>query len=641
MPLAPGALTVDPAAGALAAATPDPGPAGADPGPAGAGPADPGRAGAGPAALAVDGLAVSYRTRDRAVRVVHDVSLAVHPGQTLALVGESGSGKTTTAQAVIGLLPANGRVDAGAVRVAGTDISGWSPRRLQAVRGAQIGLVPQDPHSSLNPVKTVGANLAEVLQIHRRGNRAQVADRVVELLDRVGIPDPAARARQYPHELSGGMKQRVLIASAIALEPAVLVADEPTSALDVTVQQHILDLLDRLRTELGTAVLLITHDLAVAADRADRIAVMKDGRVVEHGATAELLARPATDYTRQLLADAPAFAAVGRRAGGDGAGSPGRAGAGADGTRSPRRTAGGAPALAQADGARAGTAPSARADVAARAGTEPAEAATTAAIQVRDLVQEFPRGHRRPPFRAVDGVSFTVAPGTTHALVGESGSGKTTTARAVVGLLAPTAGTVHLHGRAVAGQRGRALRDLRRTVQLVYQNPFSSLDPRQSVGAIVAEPLRNFRLGDRAERARAVAEVLDRVALPASAARRRPTELSGGQRQRVAIARALVIAPRVVVLDEAVSALDVTVQAQILRLLEQLQDDLGLTYLFISHDLAVVRQIADTLTVMHHGRAVEHGPTATVLDHPREAYTAALVDAVPGHRRPEAPGGAG
>jgi peptide/nickel transport system ATP-binding protein len=536
--------------------------------------------GGAPPVLAVRDLAVGYRIRGGAARAVHGVSFDVAAGEVVAVVGESGSGKTTTAQAVIGLLAENGQVESGTIAVGGTDITGWGPRRLESVRGARIGLIPQDPNNSLNPVKTIGANLAEVLQIHRYGSKAAIRARVLELLERVGLPEPAVRARQYPHELSGGMKQRVLIAGAIALEPELIIADEPTSALDVTVQRRILDLLGDLQSELGTAVLLITHDLAVAADRADRILVMKDGRLVEQGPTAGLLAAPSTDYTRALLADAPSFAA-----------------------------------------------PAARTTT-----RELAERATAAdhAIVVDHLVQEFPTGRRRS-FRAVDDVSFTVVRGTTHALVGESGSGKTTTARAVVGLQHPTAGRIAVEGHDVTGLRGAALRRFRRVTQLVYQNPFSSLDPRQSIAEIVGEPLRNFAGTDRGRRGEVVAEAIDRVALPADVAGRRPAELSGGQRQRVAIARALVLQPQVLVLDEAVSALDVTVQAQILALLEQLQRDLGLTYLFISHDLAVVQQISDTVCVMQAGRIVEQGTTASVFGSPAHEYTAALLDAIPGH----------
>ncbi|MBT2225918.1 ABC transporter ATP-binding protein [Nonomuraea sp. NEAU-A123] len=515
--------------------------------------------------LEVRDLAVSYDAR----RAVEGISLTVEPGEMVAVVGESGSGKTTTAHAIIGLLPPNATLDGGQILLGGTDLATWSDRRMESIRGAQIGLIPQDPSNSLNPVKTVGAQIGEVLRIHKRGDRRTISRRVVDLLTRVGLPDPETRARQYPHELSGGMRQRVLIAIAIALEPRLIIADEPTSALDVTVQRRILDLIDDLRAEFGTAVLLVTHDLGIAANRSDRLVVMKDGRIEEQGPSSQVLSAPQAAYTGQLLRDAPALSVREFRA---------------------------------VDEA-----------VDETVTQEPA-------IVVRDLVKEFRVGRR--PFRAVDGVSFDVRPGTTHALVGESGSGKTTTARMVVRFAEPTSGTVTIAGAGTG-------RDFRRHVQLVYQNPYGSLDPRQSVAAIVAEPLRNFRLGDRAARRTRVRDLMERVALPESLLERGPRELSGGQRQRVAIARALAVDPAVVVLDEAVSALDVTVQAQILDLLEELQRDLGLTYLFISHDLAVVRQISHTVSVMNKGRIVEFGTTQRVFTDPRHDYTRELLAAIP------------
>ncbi|MFJ2031747.1 dipeptide ABC transporter ATP-binding protein [Streptosporangium sp. NPDC087985] len=524
--------------------------------------------------LTVRDLAVSYRTGPHTHRAVGGVSFTVEPGEVVAVVGESGSGKTTTAHAIIGLLPPNGSIDNGQILLGDTDIAGWSSRRLESVRGVQIGLIPQDPSNSLNPVKTIGAQIGEALRIHRRGDRRAVARRVIELLDRVGLSDPELRARQFPHELSGGMRQRVLIAGAIALEPRLIIADEPTSALDVTVQRRILDLIDGLRAEFGTAVLFVTHDLGVAADRSDRLIVMKEGRIEEQGTTQAVLAAPNAGYTRQLLGDAPALSVREFRV------------------------------------------------------PDPPASAPDNAIVVRDLVKEFPTG--RQPFRAVDGVSFEVRRGSTHALVGESGSGKTTTARMVVRFTDPTSGSVTIGGTETAGLRGAALRRLRRRVQLVYQNPAGSLDPRQPVAEIVEEPLRNFRLGDRAARRIRVRDLLDQVALPATVLTRRPRELSGGQRQRVAIARALAVDPEVVVLDEAVSALDVTVQAQILDLLQDLQRDLGLTYLFISHDLLVVRQISHTLSVMNKGRIVEFGTTQQVFTSPQHGYTRELLAAIPG-----------
>jgi peptide/nickel transport system ATP-binding protein len=510
--------------------------------------------------LEVRDLAVSYDGR----RAVEGISLTVEPGEVVAVVGESGSGKTTTAHAVIGLLPANATVDGGHILLGGADLATWPARRMESVRGAQIGLIPQDPGNSLDPVKTIGTQIGEVLRIHKRGDRRAIRSRVVDLLARVGLPDPEARARQYPHQLSGGMRQRVLIAIAIALEPRLIIADEPTSALDVTVQRRILDLIDDLRAESGTALLLVTHDLGVAAGRSDRLVVMKDGRIEEQGPTAAVLSSPRARYTERLLHDAPALSAAPFR--------------------------------------------------------DPPEPAAGPAITVRDLVKEFRLG--RQPFRAVDGVSFEVARGTTHALVGESGSGKTTTARMVVRFEEPTSGTVSIAG---AGEG----RGFRRQVQLVHQNPYGSLDPRQQIADIVEEPLRNFRLGDRAARRERVLDLLDRVALPRDVRTRRPGELSGGQRQRVAIARALAAGPEVLVLDEAVSALDVTVQAQILGLLEELQRDLGLTYLFISHDLAVVRQISHTVSVMNKGTIVEAGTTREVFTAPRHDYTRELLAAIP------------
>jgi peptide/nickel transport system ATP-binding protein len=530
--------------------------------------------------LEIGNLTVGYRGGDGFQRVIHEVSLLVRPSEVVALVGESGSGKTTTAQAVIGLLAENGRLEAGSVRLNGTDIAGWSQKQLDTIRGRKISLIPQDPTSSLNPVKTIGAQVAEVLEIHRQGSRADIEARVIELLSRVGLSQPELRAKQYPHELSGGMRQRVLIAIAIALRPALIIADEPTSALDVTVQKRILDLIDELRGEYGTAVLLVTHDLGVAADRANRIVVLKGGRIQEQGPTSEVLASPRSEYTRKLLADAPSLGKV-------------------------------------------RTVPRARSS---RIG------GSNDAIVVESLVQDFAVGGRRDAFRAVDDVSFTVRRGTTHAIVGESGSGKTTTARSIVGFQRPTSGRILVDGVDVTTLRGENLRRFRKTIQLVYQNPFASLDPRQTIFQIVEEPLLNFDPLPREDRARKVHAILARVGLAQSALTRKPHALSGGQRQRVAIARALVLDPQVLVLDEAVSALDVTVQAQILALLDELQQALGLTYLFISHDLAVVRQISDTVSVLHNGRQVDNGPVEDVFLHPGSAYTRELISAIPGQR---------
>lgn len=532
--------------------------------------------------LEIEGLRVSYRLAGKRRTVVEDIGLTVAPGEVVALVGSSGSGKSTIAQAILGLLPGTGRIESGAIRFEGEDILGWPDRRLSALRGARISLVPQDPAVSLNPVWTIGAQLAEMFRIH--GQSGRIADGVPDLLARVGLPDPRDLAKRYPHELSGGMRQRVLIAIAIALHPRLIVADEPTSALDVTHQRRILDLIDDLRAADRTAMLLVTHDLGVARDRADRVVILKDGRIVEQGPAAEVLTRPRSPVARRLLADRACLALPQARAPRDATATP--------------------------------------------PGGEPDDA-----IVVDRLVHRFAGAPGAP---ALDGLSFRVRRGTTHALVGESGSGKTTTVRAVMGLLRPDGGRVLINGRDLSALKGRDLRLARRDIQLVYQNPYSSLDPRQTIGEIIGEPLRNFGLWP--QQRQKIAEMTDRVRLPRDVLPRQPADLSGGQRQRVAIARALILSPGILVLDEAVSAQDVSVQAEILTLLEELQRDLGLTYLFVSHDLAVVRRISDSVSVLHRGVPVEAGPTALVFDHPVSPFTRELIDAIPGRRPPLRPG---
>ncbi|MCM3810089.1 ABC transporter ATP-binding protein [Streptomyces sp. DR7-3] len=549
--------------------------------------------------LSIRGLEVSYRTGDGAPPAVRGVDLDIAPGEVLALVGESGSGKSTTAHAVIGLLPPGGRVDGGRILFDGTDLATAGERELRARRGRDIGLIPQDPMVSLNPVQRIGRQVAEVLLIHGLADRASAPAEAVRILGQAGLPDPEVRARQYPHELSGGMRQRVLIAIAVAARPRLVIADEPTSALDVTVQRRILDHIETLTRQAGTAVLLITHDLGVAADRARRIAVMSEGRIVETGRTRDVLTAPRHPYTRRLLASAPSVATerarvrVREEPPADGPSGAGAGGTGAGGTG--------------------------------------ADLVVTDLIVAEGLVKEF-AARGRAPVRAVDAVDFRIRRGECFALVGESGSGKSTTARMVARLTDPTEGRIRFDGQDITALSGRALRRLRRRVQLVYQNPYSSLDPRRSVADAVTEPLRAFRVGDRAARLRRAAELLDRVALPATTLRRRPGELSGGQRQRVAIARALALGPDLVICDEPVSALDVSVQARILELLAEFQRDLGLSYLFISHDLAVVRQIADRVGVMRDGRLLETGTTDRVFAAPSHPYTEELLAAIPGGR---------
>lgn len=537
--------------------------------------------------LSVEGLEVRF---GRGAPVLCGVDLSVRRGQTVAVVGESGSGKSTTAAAILGLLAPGGRITAGRIVFDGRDIAGpdheEDQRQLRSIRGREIGYVPQDPMTNLNPVWKVGFQIREALRANTDGRAAR--QRAVELLAEAGMPDPAKQAGRYPHQLSGGMCQRALIAIGLAGRPRLLIADEPTSALDVTVQRQVLDHLQRLTDELGTALLLITHDLALAAERAEAVVVMHRGAVVESGAAQSILRDPQHEYTRRLVAAAPSLTARERR---------------------PVRTVDGSDHVSD--------------DVVV------ASALTKVYRDSRGA--PWGRALRRTEFRAVDGVSFRLRRGSTLAIVGESGSGKSTLARMVLGLLQPTSGTVVFDGTDDVGalDRKKAFA-FRRRVQPVFQNPYSSLDPMYSVFRAIEEPLRIHRVGDREQRRAAVRELIDQVALPSSVLARLPRELSGGQRQRVAIARALALRPEVLVCDEAVSALDVLVQAQILELLADLQARLGLTYLFISHDLAVIRQIADDVLVMRAGRVVERAATEDVFTRPRHEYTRQLLQAIPG-----------
>ena len=607
-----------------------------------AGPASDGQeATAAGTVLRVRDLAVSYATRSgEPAAAIRDVDLDVRAGAITAVVGESGSGKSTTAGAVIGLLSSNAQVTSGEIRLGAhgedpeLDLRSLAPAQWQRVRGARIGYIPQDPGTSLNPLKTVGANVAETLRLHTRMTSAQRRARVHQLLDRVGIDRPQMRAEQYPHELSGGMRQRALIAAAISLDPQLVIADEPTSALDVTVQKRILDLLDDLRREADTGILFITHDLAVAAERADDLVVVRGGIVEERGPARLLLSRPESAYTRRLLADAPSMQAL------VGAGAQESAGA---------STVGDGSAAAVTESADAGE-PTAEEGTASGAAS-PAGSARPL-VDVRGLTQIFARVPREealaeepgaasgtgssasgsaaePAIIGIEDVTFSVPAGTTLGLVGESGSGKSTIGRALAGFATPQSGMIRVGDFQTESLSKRQLRDYRRTVQLVHQNPASALDPSHTVGASIAEPLRNFRIGSKAERTDRVAQVMERVALDPGLASRRPRELSGGQLQRIAIARALILEPELVVFDEAVSALDVTVQAQILDLIQRLQEELGLTYVFISHDLAVVRQIAHVVTVMSQGHQVETGPVEQVFARPEDPYTQRLLAAIP------------
>ncbi|WP_052425928.1 dipeptide ABC transporter ATP-binding protein [Cellulomonas carbonis] len=553
--------------------------------------------------LSIRDLEVTFTTQQGSATAVRGASFDVMPGETVAIVGESGSGKSTTAAAVIGLLAENGRVTGGRILFDGTDLTERGGAGIARMRGRDIGMVPQDPMSNLNPVMRVGAQIVEALEDNGVARGEEARRRTVELLEEAGLPDAQRRAAQYPHEFSGGMRQRALIAMGLSCRPRLLIADEPTSALDVTVQRTILDRLEALTAERGTAVLLITHDLGLAAERAHRIVVMYRGEVVETGPAAHLLRDPQHEYTKRLLAAAPSLASrrieIAKHGGG---------------------------ARVAADDLLA---------VTADAPADATRAAADAVVEVEDVTKVFRiRGRgllgRGTDFTAVDRVSFTIPRGTTTAVVGESGSGKSTVARMILALEEPTSGTIRFDGEPVGGKDRAAEVRFRRRVQPVFQDPYSSLDPLYTIYRTIEEPLRAHGYGSASRRRERVLELMDDVALSPSLLRRYPAELSGGQRQRVAIARALALDPELVVCDEAVSALDVIVQSQILHLLADLQHRKGLSYLFISHDLAVVRQIADRVCVMERGRIVEEGTVDDVFDHPQEAYTRALLDAIPG-----------
>lgn len=642
--------------------------------------------------LEVKDLAIDFTTdTGKPVHAVRDANFTVYPGQWVAIVGESGSGKSTSAMAVLGLLPGTGHVVNGSIKLDGEEIAGAKQSEFDKLRGTKMGLVPQDPMSNLNPVWRIGTQVKEALkannmdvahekrsalakalagdEVEVKGNddetflgakelpelmteakkalteagvsgeafdkavarftnewvpgsetrwrvaddliKAGVADdqawylakkyvtgstmddRIAGLLSEAGLPDAATRARQFPHEFSGGMRQRALIAIGLACRPDLLIADEPTSALDVTVQKRILDHLHMLTDSLGTAVLFITHDLGLAAERAQHIVVMYKGQVVESGPSLEVLQHPQHPYTKRLVAAAPSLAS--------------------QRIISAKERGEDADALLDHH-------------IAGESTLEKSEHIIT----VDHLTKEFKLPRKKEMFKAVDDVSFSVKRGTTLAIVGESGSGKSTVANMVLHLLKPTSGKVFYEGRDTSTFKAKDLLGFRRRVQPVFQNPYGSLDPMYSIFRSIEEPLRIHKIGDKKWRANRVKELLDMVEMPASVMGRYPNELSGGQRQRIAIARAMALDPDVIVCDEAVSALDVLVQDQVLRLLNDLQAEKGLSYLFITHDLAVVRQIADEVVVMQHGKLVEHATTDEVFDHPQKQYTRDLLDAIPG-----------
>ena len=540
--------------------------------------------------LSVEGLAVDFATMDGVVHAVEGVDLEIRPGETVAIVGESGSGKSTTAMAIIGLLAGGGRVAAGSIRLDGKEIAHAPEHEMRMIRGRDIGLVPQDPMSNLNPVAKIGTQVAETLLAHDLATRQNVQAKVVEALTAAGLPDPERRAKQYPHEFSGGMRQRALIAIGLACKPRLLIADEPTSALDVTVQQTILDQIGAMTRELGTAVLLITHDLGLAAERAERVVVMHRGKVVEQGDARQILEDPQHPYTQSLVKAAPSVAAARLRP---------------EAFRTQERTA-------DAEGdARAATADN--------------------IVEIENLTKVYPVRGRGEDFVAVDDVSLVIPRGETVAIVGESGSGKTTTARMLLKVIEPTSGLIRYEGKDISALSKAETRNFRQRVQPIFQDPYSSLNPMFTIERLIAEPLEVYKRGSGAERRARVRQLLDDVALPQSMLRRYPSELSGGQRQRVAIARALALSPDLIVCDEPVSALDVLVQDQILRLLGDLQREYGLSYLFISHDLAVVRLISDYVCVMKDGKLVEAATSEEIFTNPRDPYTRRLLASIPGN----------
>ncbi|MGO3662547.1 dipeptide ABC transporter ATP-binding protein [Microbacterium gubbeenense] len=533
------------------------------------------------AILRVEGLRVSYRIGDREVEAVRGVDLTVRRGEVVAIVGESGSGKSTVAQAIMNLLAPNAEVTGGEISFDGQSLRGLSEARWRAIRGRVMGLVPQDPSLSLNPVRSVGAQVAEPLLVHGLASKRQAEGKAVELLEMAGITYPAERAKQYPHQFSGGMKQRALIAGGLAADPDLLIADEPTSALDVTVQKQILDHLEKLSAELGTAILLITHDLGMAAERADTVVVMRKGEAVDSGPAGEVMTNPSHEYTRALIAAAPRLSAHERRAA----------------ATSERIVFGGEPI-----------------------------------VEIQNLTKVFPlpKGEGgKKSLTAVDDVTLEIRRGETLAVVGESGSGKSTLARLVLRLDDPTSGSIRFEGQDITDLKGEKLRQLRRRFQMVYQSPFDSLNPRMTIEQLITEPLLSFGEGDRASRSARARDLADQTALPGGMLDRYPDELSGGQRQRVAIARALALDPEFIVLDEAVSALDVSVQAQVLALLDELQRERELTYMFITHDLGVVAESADRVAVLKNGVLVECDETGKLFTNPQEDYTRMLIDAVP------------
>ncbi len=551
-----------------------------------------------PALLSVERVSVTFSTDGGTNSAVDEVSYSLAAGEVLAVVGESGSGKTVTAMSLLGLLPPTATVT-GAAFLDGTNLFDLDRETLRDIRGNRVGFVFQEPMSALNPVFTVGAQVAEAITAHRKVHSAQAKQRTLELLGLVGLPDPGRAFRAYPHELSGGQLQRVVIAMAVANEPALLIADEPTTALDVTVQAEILELLRDLQSRLDVGILLITHDMGVVADIADRVVVMSQGRVVEQGSVTEIFADPKQDYTKQLLGSVISLA-----------GTPA-----APPTERPGE-------FVERGAQVAVTAHPAGQSVVDSTSTDPV-------LRIGELSVVYGGRFRSFSLRAVDRVSMHVQPGEVLGLVGESGSGKTTLASAIVGLVTPTSGRIELAGTDLAALRGKARRTALSRIGVVFQDPGSSLNPRATIGASIGEPLRLHRTLRGTALESRVDELLDAVSLPSTLRTRFPHELSGGQRQRVGIARAIALNPALLIADEPTSALDVSVQARILELFRTLQTELRFACLFISHDLAVIEEVAGRVAVMHRGHIVEQGPTDAVLATPLHPYTHRLITSAP------------
>ncbi len=567
--------------------------------------------------LSIEDLDITFATDGGDVHAVNDLSLAVAPGEVLAIVGESGSGKTVTAKSILRLLPETATVG-GAIVVSGDNVVTASRKQLRELRGRSASMVFQEPSTALNPVFTVGWQIAEGLRVHNpKMNRKELRARVVEAMEKVGIPNASERYDYYPHQFSGGQKQRIVIAMALALGAKLIIADEPTTALDVTVQAEILDLLRDLRDEMDTAIVLITHNMGVVADLADRVAVMYRGDLVETADVQTLFADPREEYTRSLLAAVPRLTSVSEReAGGLDAGAGAGEATGASGAGSARvtTTSGTATASGTATGPEAGR-------------TRPDAAPIVVA---RNLEIVYPGGIGKPDFTAVDGVSFEIRPGEVFGMVGESGSGKTTIGRAIAGLTKATGGSLTVFGHEMVGFKERKFKPLRKRIGFVFQDPAASFNPHLSIGECVAEPIAvhqpDMSAHDRRQRTR---ELLEAVQLPEAYAERYPHELSGGQRQRASLARGIALNPELLIADEPTSALDVSVQARVLELFAELQERFHYAALFISHDLAVVDMLSDRIGVLFHGRLLEEGTGAQVLGSPQHDYTRKLIASLP------------